>query len=344
MSSASPLGGASADGLRASAANLAGGVTAADIVPWDAGWEDVFALWAPLCTEGKVVLLFSESARIDAVAAGVDADSLIFTFGLEQSSPSPGVYVLGRTASGNAWKLPHSGADYQANCKMVLDSGLRKLPAIILGNHGGAVLFFPAGLEQSDDGGFTLPARTSQSALSDLHLTAELEHFSKRILPEQAVRAKLWQDAPRYWPIRDAEKTIQSFLLIALRQVFKPNLFIAEPDVLGGRLDILILPRESNGSGRSLLELKVVRQFSETGNEYPLPSTALESLRKGIVQAKTYISATHKYLCAFDMRKDRGESLFTTIEVECNGAGVKLRRYDVPNSSQAVRDAIGAST
>jgi hypothetical protein len=329
------LGGASAEGLKAASIDLSCGVVDARNIPWDEGWLDAFENWKVLCSNKAIVLLFSETARVDAVAAGVDMNTRIFQFGL-QSAPPAGVYLVGRTREGNAWRLPNTGTTYQADCETVVaDTTLRSRPAIVIGPSGDRVLSLPSGVHGSDEGGLLLQARQEKSALDDENLTTELLHFSVEVLPQNEVRRRVWEKSDKYWPIELAEKTIQTFLLIALQQTFKPNVFYSEVPTKSGNIDILVMSRDSREPGRSVLELKVARQFGSTGITRSLQQEK-EWLMAGVTQAETYdLGATHKYLCAFDMRKDRGQ--------ECSKANVKFRHYVVPNSALAVRTSMTAT-
>jgi hypothetical protein len=252
------------------------------------------------------------------------------------------VYLVGRSPTGNGWLLPSTGNDHQDNCRLLQEAKLDDFPLVIFGLNESDIIFLPNGLN-ADEAGVLIPTAVSGSPFKDELLTSELVHFATKNLASGDLRKKLWEKANHYWPIEQAERTIQLFLLISLRAVFKNYEILAEPPVVAGRIDILILSGDSKEPGRVILELKAVRQFGSTGTPVS-KSTVITQIHEGIIQALTYFKdATNKYICLYDMRKDKVSSIYDDARLKCDSCGIKLRLFEVHPSAVEVRHAIVAS-
>lgn len=337
----SDIGGADPKLLVAAGQTGDGAVSDGDPVPWDKDWHNRFEDWRASTAEpSPVILLFCKHPGISAKSHNCE---IHYQFGIASTRPQCGVYLVGKSPTGNGWKLPLTGSNYQDYCKFIQQAKLDDLPAIVIGKNGLEIIFLPCGINHAD-GGVLIPPSKIGSPLDDEILTPELQHFADYNLVTQELRKDLWEDAGKYWPTELAEKTIQKFLLISLRAVFKDYIFLAETPVVAGRIDIWILPGSSDEAGRSVLELKAVRQFGSSGNVYT-SQNMVDHLKGGIDQAVTYFKdATHKYLCAYDMRKEKIDSVFKEIEVACEKVGVKLRTYVVHPSATSIRSSIVEST
>jgi hypothetical protein len=336
------LGGASEQGLKSVAEYLSAGIATPRALPWNDTWFDVFEKWHNSQDSGHVVLVFSKESSV--LARNIPGTKTIFLVESEARLES-GIYIVGRESSGNAWLLPESGLDFQKDCgALVSQAKLANLPSIVLRSESDHVYFFPNGLASANDGGIKLPNRTDKSAFDDSLLKQELQHFADEVIPLQHVRDLLWEDAGKYLPKDQAEESIQVLMAAAFNQMFKRYFFDPETITKAGRIDLRVIARDSSIPGRSVIELKVMRQFSSSGRTEYNATQIEKQLREGVLQAAHYDQgAKHKYLCAFDMRKDRTVQ-FVSVEDACQRRSVAFLRYDVPNSAKAVRHFMDAAT
>lgn len=335
-----PLGGANVQQLNDAGKTGSGAASDSDPTPWDQGWHKTFENWRHcISLPSPVVLVFRKRPGIDGGNVGAKP---IFQFGSFDAKPANGVYLVGRSSTGNAWPVPGTGGDYQVNCQVLQQMGFDDSPMVVLGINASDIIFLPSGISGDDDG-ILIPSPSLGSPFDDQLLTTELEHFAAKNLASGELRRDLWEKPSHYWPIEQAERTIQKFLLICLRAVFKDHEILAETTVLAGRIDVLILSGSSMVPGRVVLELKAVRQFGSTGIVLP-DATVQEQIHLGIIQAFTYFQdATNKYICLYDMRKDKLESTFARALGECDGYGVKLRTYQVHPTAESVRADIASA-
>lgn len=335
----SSTGGADFEKLKKIGSSGSGAISDEDPVAWDPNWQQRFDDWKTATDSlSPITLIFCSSPAIIGNEFGCER---IFQLGAISKRPKCGVYLVGRAASGNAWMLPESSEDYQKNCELITTAKLQNYPSIVVGLSSSKVLFYPKGIEDGD--GIELPPPVAGSAFDDEVLSLELEHFANKSLISPEIRSDLWKDAGKFWAIENAEVTIQKYLLICLRSVFKNNEFLAETSVPAGRIDILILPGKSSESGRSVLELKALREFGSTGNKYT--SDMLEKhIKGGIIQALTYIEdVTHKYLCAYDMRENMDSTIFDSVKSDAVNFGVKIKHYKVFNGAVAIRNDLASN-
>ncbi|OBV36962.1 hypothetical protein [Janthinobacterium psychrotolerans] len=327
--------------LDSASASGVGAASDADPVPWDQRWHRSFESWKPTAsTPAPIMLVFCKTPSVIGMEKSC---AKIFQLGMYSNRPECGVYLVGRSPTGNGWKLPATGEEHQLNCKAVETAGLDELPTIVVGLVDDGILFLPRGIKHADDHGVLIPASHDGSPMSDEVLTAELDSFAATNLPCDELRSELWTDASKYWPIKEAEVTIQKFLLIALRAVFKNYVILSETKVAPGRIDILILPGSSKEAGKVVLELKAIRQYGSTGIAVS-SSTTIAHLVGGVVQATTYFQdATNKYICTYDMRRDMLDEVFVQARVDCVTNNVKLRPYKVYPNATSVRHAVLAS-
>lgn len=339
--SSATLGGASANLLRQITEGAEGMVSDNDPVQWDPDWHDRFETWrlAP-DNRSSIILVFSTKPAV--LAGKVPGCVRMFQFGMLAVRPEPGVYIVGRTVYGNAWRVPGATNDYQALCQQLEALNLGNQTCVVLGNSTSAALLLPHGVLGADvSAGIILPHYKTDSPLDDEILSAELKHFADNVLAAEDLRKTMWVKgkASQFWPIELAEKTIQTYLLIALRSTFKRYDFLDETRVTPGHIDIFILPKSNDEAGRAVLELKAIRQYGSTGKSVST-ADALKHLQGGMDQALTYVEdATNKYLCAYDMRKVRDQTLLDEAKAGCDAVGVSFRAYEVFESATAVRES-----
>lgn len=140
-----------------------------------------------------------------------------------------------------------------------------------------------------------------------------------------------WKNASSYYPHSDAEVRIQTILESGLKEHFKGFEVRHEQTQATGRLDLEIEePHETDESTVTrhiLLELKVVRDFSDTGSQYH-HSTNVKTIRAGVDQARAYRDERKvraAALCCYDMRKIyRGEAVFDEVKDDAKEWSVDL--------------------
>jgi hypothetical protein len=210
--------------------------------------------------------------------------------------------------------------------------------------------YYPAGLSNPDD--------YESLSLGDEALTIDRVcdvirsiHESLLISPRlQRGAWKIWHDPKRLHPRRNAEIVIQEYLRIGLTAALPAFEVRSEEYMAEGRLDIEIGLRDA--IDRSLivrfvlLELKVLRSFTETGD--PVSSAAVEGhMLEGIEQAAVYRDSRgtrHAALCCFDMRvKDLGEASFDQVKEPARSLQVSLRRWYLHSSALSLRKARSAA-
>jgi hypothetical protein len=333
-------GGANKDDLIEAGQAGIGAVSDSDPVPWDHSWQVRFEDWQ---TDSKpltpITLLFCPQPSV--VGRSLECQ-IIYQLGAISKRPNAGVYLLGRTSNANGWMLPSTSNDYQTNCQLISSLGLGDFPAIILGLNTSEIIFMPHGIN-ADDSGLVISIGDKGSPFDDSVLTFELNHFAENNLAHSDLKKDLWEDASKHWPKEQAERIIQKFLLISLRQAFKKHEILSETNVVAGRVDIAVLPGSSKQSGRSVLELKALRGFGSTGTKVT-STTLIQHIKDGVEQAYTYFkSATHKYVCTYDMRLKKDNSIFTEPEELAASLDVKIRNFEVFASSKEARKSLVAS-
>lgn len=332
----SSFGGADLTLLDSASHSGIGAISDNDPVPWDLGWHRSFEKWKSTDdVSSPVMLVFCKTPGV--LGSNLNC-TRFFQLGVVMSRPECGVYLVGRSPNGNGWKLPLTGQDHQANCTETTNQALDNLPTIVLGLNSTDILFLPRGIRYADDHGILIPASHDGSPMKDEVLTLELNSFAEKNLASDELRSELWEDPSKYWPIEQAERTIQKFLLIALRAVFKNYVILSETKVVAGRIDILILPGSSNEAGKVVLELKALRQYGSTGTSVS-SSTTTEHINSGVIQAYTYFKDAMKYICTYDMRKNNSTEVFTQAMIDCDKYDVKLRTFKVHPSAVSVREA-----
>src|SRR5262249_52497250 len=135
-----------------------------DPVAWDPEWIDTFARWDKTGEwKGAVILVFTNSPSIlgDKLRS-----SKIFDLSNEPR-PDPGVYLVGRPISSNAWRVENSGLGFQADCTMIESSKLGHLPTIVLGRESGRMRFYRDGVGGEASRALNLDLSKSEGILSE---------------------------------------------------------------------------------------------------------------------------------------------------------------------------------
>jgi|GEM_PF-939087 len=166
--------------------------------------------------------------------------------------------------------------------------------------------------------------------------------------PDNSGPTKIWENAPKGYPVEEAERTVQQFLRVGLAARFHWCTIRAEQAGKLGRTDIEVVDDRTGEAGaithHALLELKVLRSFSHSGTAYPAATTA-EAVTKGVNQAHSYGITNNsllRMLCCFDMRtNDVGDTTtFAHVQNDAITLCVSLRRWYMYRSSEHMRDAM----
>lgn len=160
---------------------------------------------------------------------------------------------------------------------------------------------------------------------------------------------KLWKNADKHWPHKDAEQRVQALLKAAFAREFPVSrLYKVEDEVPGvlGRMDLNIAEQDplnpEKWTNIAVLELKVLRSYSENGRPYSTKRNEA-SIEKGVRQAGSY-RKEHRHriaaLCCFDMRKgDTGRECFEAVRRLAGKHQVALRRWYLFASAELARKA-----
>lgn len=228
---------------------------------------------------------------------GVDVSGKIW-FGAEAMNSSNGVPIP-------------AGADTDTLFTYVsqtLTSG--KQPTIYFDGavNGTAFRFYPDGVDAPD--------RCEDISFSGAHLdettlknVLDKIHNCSLITPSASMASKgLWCDGAKCYPVKEAEKAIQSIIEVGLAPALGNVRVKREETGTYGRYDLALIEQDpldsSKSTNHAILELKVIRTFSSTGGNVS-ENTNKTAILKGIKQAYAYhiehgsrISA----LCCYDMR------------------------------------------
>lgn len=212
--------------------------------------------------------------------------------------------------------------------------------------------FYPSGLKD--------PVTCHKAELHKGQITLEeifqvIDHVHRTLLvtPEaQSNAGKLWSDNMKYWPVENAEDTIQLYLRAGLTTAFPACTVRHEQTSVPGRLDLEIEQSDPLDRGdivrHAILELKVLRSFSNTGKTIYTEQDALDGIEKGVKQAATYRDdkdAKAAALCCFDMRRiNTGEKCFEHVTELAKRLVVVLRRWFIYATSEQYREAITVSS
>ena len=177
----------------------------------------------------------------------------------------------------------------------------------------------------------------------------ERTYLEKMKTPDaQPAAAKLWKNGSKWWPNKNAEHRVQMYLEIALNSAFPTCIIRPEQSMPEGRSDIEILETDpiepSKITQHAILELKVIRSFSETGRSIS-ESESKEWIWSGVEQAAAYRNSKQAKwgaLICFDMRcTDIGDAVcFQHVLTLAKGCNVCLRRWFLYASSKLFRAAL----
>ena len=306
---------------------------------WDPSWVQAFTRWESQLGTGHLILV---SCDTPSLMGTEQSATKIFDFADEQTAKS-GIYYVGRTATSHAWRLDDSGSDFQADCARLSSLKINNTNLMIVGRKVGQILFYIGDIDEPR-ARIVVPLR-EPSGLSEARLLEVLSEFEQECWSVD-FRKKIWVTAQNWIPVERAEWTVQQDLLLWFRATFRTYSVLPEVDLPIGRADLTFIPKEPSVSERAVVELKVVRAFSSTGDAVSVTSEVTRILG-GRLQAAAYaitLGAAIRILCAFDLRKDKVLESFAPIAEACKNESVTFRSYAVLNASSAVQAALVAAS
>lgn len=308
-----------------------------DPLPWDECWMETFDSWSREANDcGETLLLFSPTPAVIGRERRATKRVLL----AQQNARPAGVYIVGRPATSHAWEVA-TASTFQAACQFVeSDTVLNCLPTVIIGRRRQRMCYFPTGLGADTDGPTEIRLDRHEDKLDWPHLREQLTAFESECLNTNEMIPKVWKDPKRWHPIERAEQVIHGYLLVALRMVFRRYTTASEVNVPVGRADLLLIPRDPMSPTRAVVELKVLRTFSCSGETTYGHQQWEAALAEGRRQACSYAQDTGaelKVLCSYDMRQRRPPEVLEQARVACEREGVTLHSSPVYNSVAAVR-------
>lgn len=230
------------------------------------------------------------------------------------------------------------------------DLGLGDVPAAIVDPRldQTTVRFYPAGLSDPNSRE-EVRLRTPDVGIAGLSDIVARVYGQCLVTPDaQSSGNKIWENGSSHRPKRNAEHRIQAYLKPAFTVAFPTCRIYEEFAGIMGRADLHIEEPDpidrANVTFLAVLELKVLRTYSESGNtKYSIAESARE-VSKGVKQAGMYKRERgHQVgaLCCFDMReKDEGDDCFAGVAKLADDLAVDLRRWYLYGTSELYRQAV----
>ncbi|WP_300154234.1 hypothetical protein [Solidesulfovibrio sp.] len=211
--------------------------------------------------------------------------------------------------------------------------------------------FYPKGVENPDNCtdirfvGQIIDERSLKSFLDRIH--------NRHLLTPTASFASndLWENKIKCYPIKQAERGVQSILQICLAEALGNIQVKCEGTGVFGRYDLSILEQDplepSKFTIHAILELKVVKKFTHTGHEIS-DNMNKKAVLKGFKQAFAYRHEHHakfSALCCYDMRPS--PTLHKHSEKKCKIAiklGIEFWAWPLFSTPDAARDWLVENT
>lgn len=211
----------------------------------------------------------------------------------------------------------------------------------------GTIRFYSQGLSHLEACD-TATVHGAEVSLDRVLEAVEHVYQTQLITPDAQPKAgKLWQDADKWRPTKDAEDRVLLYLNVGLATAFPTCTVRHEQTGVPGRLDLEIEERDpldrSKLTRHAVLELKVLRSFWSSGA--PVTDTETRDwVESGVKQAAAYRtdrSAAAAALCCFDMRKEcSGDQCFAHVSDLAKTLNVRLRVWFLFATSRLYRDSI----
>ena len=220
-----------------------------------------------------------------------------------------------------------------------------EVPAVLVDPSGTetSVRYYPQGLSSPNDCEL-MRLDYSDLKLADILSIVDTVHSQCLVTPDaQSSANKLWQDASQYRPFRNAENKIQAYLKPGLAAALPTCQVYEEQSGIMGRTDIQIRQHDPLDRAKvvhlAVLELKVLRSFSEGGNDYSDEYTQ-KIIAEGLRQVYSYRNE-HEHriglLCCFDMRVEDAIDLLEGFGEESDLIGVAIKSWRIYSSSRQAR-------
>lgn len=256
-----------------------------------------------------------------------------------------GLFLLNNNTGGQGW---YREFDTTHEMQQFVRSHptLASYPAIVGSGKEGLAHFFPEGVA-TEKVHMCIPMQIGGMATLTLQgLKVALDDFAtEKLLNHPSNRRKIWSKEKKYWPHERAEKNIQSLLVMALQMRFMGGLVSEEITVPTGRTDVVLEERTDSTFARYLIELKAVRNFSNTGSTYA-PDVQLNHCIDGILQALMNgkdLKVDQAFLCAYDTRLNPGKELKASVKEAADPYAVDVCWYPVYTTAEKVRKAGAAA-
>lgn len=224
-----------------------------------------------------------------------------------------------------------------------------RLPALVYDPSAGksTLTYYPQGTH-TDDG--LVEVRLDVGPVTEAEILSVIGAVYRAELctPDNSGPTKVWENANKGHPIKEAERTVQQFLRVGLAARFHWCTIRAEQSSKLGRTDLEVVDDRTGEAGvithYALLELKVLRSFSHSGTAYQEADTN-DAISKGVNQAHSYgvnNNSLLRMLCCFDMRTDDvGDAVtFAHVQTDATTLCVSLKRWYMYRSSDHMRDAM----
>lgn len=242
----------------------------------------------------------------------------------------------------------HTG-DANAVYDRIAELQCDKLPTLVYfpSNGESTLSYYPHGTH-TDEGMVKVELSAGPVTEAEILVAINAVYRTQLCTPDNSGPTKIWQDAGKCHPVKEAERTVQQFVQAGLAGKFHWCTIRAEQSGKLGRTDLEIVDDRNGDPGlithHALLELKVLRSFGSTGSEYA-PAANDDAIVKGLNQANSYGEANNsllRMLCCFDMRSnDVGDAAtFAHVQAEAKTLGVGLRRWYLYRSSDDMREAL----
>lgn len=259
-----------------------------------------------------------------------------------------------RLARGVGIELP-AGNDSQQFAYVIDSLGVGTAPAIYYdAAYDDALMrIYPKGLSNADDYQ-SISLDSTNLTLDYIKILLDILHEKLLKTPTASEAARdLWEDKNKFIPIKESEKGIQKTLYSALtgQLAFGQICIKQEGTSVMGRYDFRLDEQDPIDSSKwihhAILELKVVKSFTHTGN--PVPTTQNKTaVTDGVDQAHEYRndhSCRMAALCCYDMRKDPNPDEAVAHEVDrAEKLDVRLWAWPIYSSPKQARTEKAKST
>jgi hypothetical protein len=230
--------------------------------------------------------------------------------------------------------------------------GFGDLPTVVVDSRDGKTVshFYPGGLnkpqleEERDLTLATIDRDSLYEAINSIYMD------DLKTPDAQGEANNVWANAARGFPSDKAEKFVQRVLKVGLTRAFPDFVIRPEQPQSEGRTDLEIEQQFADDptsvTRHFILEIKVLRESSDTGKtKYGLGDTE-DAIRKGLGQAVVYRDnkpARDAVVCSFDTRKDySGAAVYDFIRDEAVDKAIALWVWHLFNSSEEMRKRLMA--